>query len=231
MLTGKRRKILLITLLAGALLLALWQGLAVAQGRVLYWGSRGNDVIKVQSKLNQWGYYRGPIDGYYGSKTVKAVKQFQYKNGLRADGVVGPKTWAALGFPTTVSASRPGISRGITDRDQVTLLARIIEGEAADEPYLGKVAVGAVILNRVQSPAFPNTLAGVIYQPLAFESVANGQAYRPLSEESLRAAQQALSGFDPTGGALYFWNPAKRVSSWIWSRPILTQIGRHVFAR
>ena len=123
------------------------------------------------------------------------------------------------------------VSRGLSNRDEVYLLARVIEGEAADEPFEGKVAVGAVILNRTRSAAFPHTLAGVIFQPHAFESVANGQYNRPVSEESLRAALLAMSGWDPTGGAIYFWNPAKPVNPWVWSRNIVTQIGRHVFAR
>lgn len=116
-------------------------------------------------------------------------------------------------------------------RGEITLLARVIEGEAANEPFLGKVAVGAVILNRTKSASFPHTISGVVYQDNAFESVANGQIYRPLTEESVRAAQLAMSGYDPTGGALFFWNPYKPVSPWIWSRTIVTQIGKHVFAR
>lgn len=111
------------------------------------------------------------------------------------------------------------------------MLSRVVMGEAADEPFTGKVAVAAVILNRVDSPKFPNTLAGVIYQPLAFESVSNGQYTRPVSDEAIRAAQAAMNGWDPTGGALYFWNPYKRVSKWIWTRTIITQIGNHVFAK
>lgn len=221
---------LTILLAAG---LFIWQSSAFGQNRTLYWGSSGSEVKKVQSLLNKWGYYRGPIDGYYSGKTFQAVKDFQRKNGLAADGVVGPRTWSALGLPS-VRKQVPtvgGVSRGIDDRSNVYLLARVIEGEAADEPYVGKVAVGAVILNRVQSGSFPSSLAGVIYQPHAFESVTNGQYTRPVSSESLRAAQQAISGWDPTGGALFFWNPYKRVSSWIWSRSIISRFGRHVFAR
>ncbi len=126
----------------------------------------------------------------------------------------------------------PAVSRGVaTDRGDATLLARVIEGEAADEPLQGKIAVGAVILNRTKSAAFPRTISGVIFQDYAFESIANGQAYRPLTQECMQAAQMALSGYDPTGGALFFWNPNKPVSPWIWSRNIITQIGNHVFAR
>ncbi len=214
--------------------LFIWRaGDAFGQNRTLYWGSSGPDVRKVQAQLNRWGYYNGPIDGYYSGRTFRAVKEFQRKNGLLVDGVVGPQTWAALGFPSARRAvpTTGAVSRGVSDRSNVYLLARVIEGEAADEPYIGKVAVGAVIVNRVQSGSFPNSLPGVIYQPRAFESVSNGQYTRPVSAESLRAAQEALSGWDPTGGALFFWNPYKPVAAWIWSRPVLTQIGRHVFAR
>lgn len=236
-LPGRRKKAAIFffaaLLLAG---LMIWRGGdAFGQNRNLYWGSSGSDVTKVQAQLNRWGYYNGPIDGYYSGATFRAVKEFQRKNGLQVDGVVGPRTWAALGLPAArkagTTAAAAGVSRGVSDRGNVYLLARVIEGEAADEPYDGKVAVGAVIVNRTQSGSFPNSLAGVIYQPGAFESVSNGQYTRPVSAESLRAAQEAISGWDPTGGALFFWNPYKPVSAWIWSRLITTQIGRHVFAR
>ncbi len=201
-----------------------------AQPPTLYWGSTGGDVSRVQSRLRDWGYYKGPVDGIYGADTAAAVRSFQAKNGLAVDGVVGPSTWAALGF----NVGRPATyqpSRGVSARDDVYLLARVVNGEAANEPYLGKVAVAAVILNRVESDQFPNTLAGVIYQPNAFESITNGVANAAPSDESVRAAQDAMNGWDPTQGALFFWNPAKPVSKWIWSRPIVTQIGAHVFAR
>lgn len=213
---------------------------ASAQKKTLYWGRRGNEVLTVQQKLRQWGYYHGFTDGVYGSATYNAVREFQRKNGLRADGIVGRNTWAALGYGTAAAAQKPStpaagnndVSRGVIRTSQdVMLLARVIEGEAADEPMYGKVAVGAVILNRIRSSAFPNTMAGVVYQPMAFESVANGQVNRPLTNESINAARQAMAGWDPTGGAIFFWNPSKRVSSWIWSRPIIARIGRHVFAR
>lgn len=210
-------------------------GGAVAQDRTLYWGVAGDDVRKVQYRLYQWGYYDGPIDGVYGPETWQAVRRFQSRNGLSPTGRVNERTWEYLGFyvgraerespPTPATSSRIGISAG----NDVYLLAKVIAGEARGEPYLGKVAVGSVILNRVQSAAFPNTLAGVIYQPRAFESVANGQYARPVDQESLRAAIQAMNGWDPTNGALFFWNPAKDVSPWIWSRNITMRLGKHVF--
>ncbi len=204
-------------------------GRALAQG-VLYWGTAGEDVLAVQQKLSQWGYYTGPLDGIYGYQTFRAVQDFQRKNGLFPDGVVGKATREALGMDSYVDL--PAVSRGAaTDRGDIMLLARVIEGEAADEPLLGKIAVGAVIMNRVKSASFPHTLSGVIFQGGAFESVQNGQANRPVSQESLQAAQMAMSGYDPTGGALFFWNPAKPVNPWVWTRRVITQIGNHVFAR
>ncbi|MDK2888580.1 N-acetylmuramoyl-L-alanine amidase [Desulfofundulus australicus DSM 11792] len=231
-----RRSILIaITLAVLAAGMSALTGQTHAQERILYWGLSGEDVIRVQQRLKEWGYYNGPVDGFYGNETQQAVVNFQLNNGLVPDGTVGPETWAALGFSPAPAASPPGepagVSRGVTNRDEVYLLARVIEGEAADEPLLGKVAVGAVILNRTRCAAFPNSLAGVIYQPHAFESVSNGQYNRPVSEESLQAAMMAMCGWDPTGGCLYFWNPAKPVNPWIWTRDVVTQIGRHIFAR
>ncbi len=201
-----------------------------AQTPTLYWGSSGPDVSNVQSRLRDWGYYSGPVDGVFGNDTAAAVRDFQSRNGLGADGVVGPSTWAALGFDVRTAPTYTP-SRGVSDRDDVTLLARLVQGEAGAEPYLGKVAVAAVILNRVNSDQFPNTIAGVIYQPDAFESITNGVANNMPSAEAIKAAEDALNGWDPSQGALFFWNPAKPVSSWIWSRPIITQIGAHVFAK
>lgn len=206
---------------------------AFAQEPVLYWGSSGTNVKGVQQRLKDWGYYTGPVDGYYSGKTAAAVRKFQGRLGLNADGVVGAKTYQALGIytapkkKTSYNVSSTGY---VSNSDSVNLLARVIMGEAADEPYVGKVAVGAVILNRTRNSSFPNSLAGVIYQPHAFESVTNGQYNRAITQDAIRAAQEALSGYDPSGGSLFFWNPSKPVSSWIWSRRIVTQIGDHVFA-
>lgn len=215
-------------LLLAAVVIMLYYRQAAAQS--ISWGSSGDQVIRIQERLSQWGYYNGPLDGYYGYETYRAVQEFQRKNGLNPDGVAGEATLAALGL--SAPASAPAVSRGAAAaHGEVALLAQVIEGEAADEPYLGKVAVGAVIANRTKSASFPHTISGVIFQEHAFESISNGQAYRPVSSESIAAAQAALAGYDPTGGALFFWNPYKPVSPWIWSRPIITQIGNHVFAR
>ncbi|ACV61003.1 spore cortex-lytic enzyme [Desulfofarcimen acetoxidans DSM 771] len=209
---------------------------AAQDAPLLHWGSSGYRVTKIQQRLNWWGYYEGPVDGLFGTKTSKAVRKFQGYNGLSKDGVVGRQTLTALGlqeFNRTANATTTTVSRSsaYSNDGRVGLLAKVIEGEAADEPFVGKVAVGAVMLNRTRSSAFPQSLSSVIYQPNAFESVTNGMYNRTTSEESIKAARLALNGWDPTGGALFFWNPAKRVSSWIWSRPIITQIGGHVFAR
>jgi N-acetylmuramoyl-L-alanine amidase len=207
---------------------------AFAQERTLYWGSSGPDVTLLQQQLKNWGYYLARVDGVFGNTTRQAVIDFQRLNGLVPDGVVGASTWSALGYSLGENVSyheSVGVSRGVTNRDEIYLLARVIEGEAANEPFAGKVAVGAVILNRLRSALFPHTLAGVIYQPHAFESVANGQYNRPVSQESLQAAALSMSGWDPTGGALYFWNPAKVISPWVWTKNIISQIGRHIFAR
>jgi len=192
-----------------------------------YYGSRGQEVVNIQTKLKQWGYYKGNIDGIFGNLTYQAVREFQRKNGLKVDGIVGPETLAALGLPTGQAAQTTSTS---VSKD-LNLLARIIHGEARGEPYVGKVAVGAVVLNRVKDSRFPNTIAGVIYQPGAFDAVTDGQINLPPDDTSIKAARDALNGWDPTYGCVYYWNPATATSRWIWSRPIVTQIGKHVFAR
>lgn len=198
----------------------------------LYWGNRGSSVTLLQRKLAAWGYYDGRIDGIYGSDTYRAVLDFQRKNRLRVDGIVGRETWAALGYQWAGGGRnvvRAATTSGSTRSNDVEMLARLVHAEARAEPYEGQVAVAAVVLNRVKSPSFPNSISGVIYQPLAFESVANGQFNLPPTEENYRAARSAINGWDPTHGALYFWNPSKPVSRWIWSRRIVRRIGEHVF--
>lgn len=186
-----------------------------------YYGSTGQEVINIQTKLSNWGYYSGPIDGIYGWRTTQAVRYFQSVNGLNVDGVAGPQTLAALGLPT-------GSSGG---NNNVNLLARLINGEARGEPYIGQVAVGAVVLNRVDHPAFPKTIAGVIYQPGAFTAIDDGQIHANLTSTAIKAASDALNGWDPSYSAIYYYNPAKTTNAWIWSRPITIIIGKHYFAR
>lgn len=197
---------------------------------VISQGSRGETVKLIQQKLKRWGYYNGAIDGIYGSATKKAVKNFQSKNGLTADGIVGNKTLAALGISLNGSSqtSSSGTSYSNTD---VTLLARLIYGEARGENFTGQVAVGAVVMNRVKSSSFPNTISGVIYQPYAFTAVADGQINFSPDATAIRAAKQAMNGYDPTYGAIYYYNPAIATSTWIFSRKTTITIGNHVFAK
>lgn len=185
-------------------------------------GSTGSEVTKIQTKLKNWGYYKGTVDGKYGSQTQKAVKEFQRKNGLTADGIAGSATLNAMGISSSSSSA---------SNNDVYLLARAINGEARGEPYAGQVAVGAVILNRVKHPSFPNTVAGVIYQPGAFTAVDDGQIDAAMTSSCERAARDALNGWDPTGGAIYYYNPVTATNKWIRSRPIILTIGKHVFCK
>jgi len=191
-------------------------------------GSSGSTVKTIQQKLKNWGYYTGAVDGIYGSKTRAAVVYFQRKNGLTADGIVGNKTLAALGMKT--GSSTGGTTGGSFSSSDVYLLAKIIHAEARGESYTGQVAVGAVILNRVKNPSFPNTISGVVFQTGAFDCVYDGQLWLTPDEEALRAARDALAGWDPTGGCLYYYNPATATSSWIWTREVRLNIGAHAFA-
>ena len=191
-----------------------------AQAATYRQGSSGEQVRVIQTKLKNWGYYDGVVDGVFGSQTTQAVKYFQRKNGLTADGIVGPATLKALGMSGGGSP---------TQDTSVDLLARVISAEARGEPYSGQVAVGAVILNRVEHPSFPNTVAGVVYQPGAFTCMVDGQIDQPVADSAYRAARDALNGADPSGGAIYYFNPSTATSAWIWSRPLIKVIGSHRF--
>ena len=200
----------------------------------LYWGTRGRSVRLVQWKLSEWGYYRGYVDGIYGSRTYRAVVAFQRRNGLHVDGLVGTHTWRALGFGYTVAAAArvPTAYVAPSRSSAVHLLARAVAAESHGEPYRGQVAVAAVMMNRLSNPRFPQTLSGVIFQPHALESVSNGLYWRRTPDATAyAAARDAVNGFDPTYGSIFFWNPYKPVAGWIWTRRIVTQIGKHVFAR
>ena len=197
-----------------------------AQAAVYRQGSSGETVRTIQTKLKRWGYYDGAVDGVYGGGTASAVKYFQRKNGLTADGVAGPATLQAMGiFEGTSSSGSVSGSQSAS----VDLLARVISAEARGEPYSGQVAVGAVILNRVNHPAFPNTIAGVVYQQGAFTCMVDGQINQPVAASAYRAAREALNGSDPSGGAIYYFNPNTATSAWIWSRPLIKVIGNHRF--
>lgn len=215
-------------LTALALCLALLALDAPGARAAVYWGSQGEQVRQVQAKLKQWGYYDGGVDGVFGQDTYDAVVRFQRRNGLTADGVAGSSTLAAMGVSAVKTSAA---SSGATSyAGEVELLARLIHGEARGEPYVGMVAVGAVVLNRVRSGRFPNTLAGVIYQSGAFDAVSDGQIDLTPGEQSRRAARDAMNGWDPTGGCLYYYNASTATSSWIFSREVRLVIGRHSFA-
>lgn len=187
-------------------------------------GSRGTEVKQIQTKLKALGLYAASIDGIYGVKTTAGVKAFQRRKGLTPDGIAGPATLRALGVTTSTA---PTTNRS----NDINLLARVISAESRGEPYTGQVAVGAVILNRIKHPSFPNTLAGVIYQPGAFTCVSDGQINAPVEAVAHRAASDAMNGWDPTHGCIYYYNPAKTTNKWIYSRPVVITIGKHVFAR
>lgn len=212
---------LVLLFLANILIITLFQ--TAAQAATYRQGSSGPAVRTIQTKLKNWGYYDGAVDGIYGSATTAAVKYFQKTNGLTADGIVGPATLKALGMPSD-GGSGSSYSSG-----EVDLLARVISAEARGEPYSGQVAVGAVILNRVEHPSFPSTIAGVVYQPGAFTCMVDGQFEEPVADSAVQAARDALNGVDPSGGAIYYFNPTTATSGWIWSRPLITIIGNHRF--
>ena len=197
---------------------------------VLRQGARGGEVKEVQRRLKQWGYYDGAVDGIFGAATTQAVKKFQSKNGLTADGVVGKATYAALGMNASVNVLQGSANNSSYTSSDLYLLAKCIYAEARGESYTGQVAVGAVILNRVRSSSFPNTISGVIYQKGAFTAVSDGQINLEPDQTAMNAAADALNGWDPTYGCLYYYNPAVATSSWIFGRQTVTTIGKHVFA-
>ena len=210
---------------------------------VLKQGSSGGEVKEVQRRLKLWGYYKGSVDGVFGAGTRSAVISFQKKNGLTADGVVGKATYKALGmtksYEILVNSSGSGNSgSGNTatgglngfSSSEVYLLAKTIYAEGRGEPYVGQVAIGAVVLNRVRSKDFPNTISGVVYQKHAFTAVSDGQINLTPNDTAMKAARDAINGWDPTGGAIYYYNPAVATSSWIFDRQTVTVIGKHIFA-
>ena len=213
--------ILLIIIMGGTVFITRCTSIALSR-----YGSRGEEVRQIQTKLKRWGYYKGNIDGIYGSQTLEAVKYFQRKNGLTVDGIAGPATLRAMGIMTSSSSSS-----STSNSTNLNLLAKLIYGEARGEPYTGQVAVGAVVLNRVKSSSFPNTVAGVIYQNGAFDVVKDGQINLTPNDTAKKAAQDALNGWDPSYGAIYYFNPSTATSKWIWSRPMTVTIGNHRFCK
>lgn len=222
-----KKKIIFIILLLGLVvvfdvIVMSWNSEVEALSK---YGSRGTEVRTIQEKLKRWGYYSGSVDGIYGSQTVSAVKSFQKKNGLTVDGIAGTQTLKAMGITSSSSSSSSNNS------SNVNLLARVVYGEARGEPYTGQVAVAAVVLNRVKSSKFPNTIAGVVYQSGAFDAVADGQVNMTPDATAKKAAQDALNGWDPSYGAIYYFNPNTATNKWIWSRPMTVTIGKHRFCK
>ncbi len=212
------------------------------EAAVLKQGSSGQEVKEVQRRLKLWGYYNGAVDGVFGAGTRNAVIAFQKKNGLKADGVVGKSTYKALGMTKSyeILAGGNGNNGGANTQNaggvngfsssEVYLLAKTIYAEGRGEPYVGQVAIGAVVLNRVRNKSFPNTISGVVYQKHAFTAVSDGQINLTPNDTAMKAAREAINGWDPTGGALYYYNPAVATSAWIFDRQTITVIGKHVFA-
>ncbi len=190
------------------------------------YGSRGDEVTQIQTRLKRWGYYNGSIDGIYGSQTLAAVKYFQRKNGLTADGIAGKNTLNAMGIYTSSNSTSQS-----TNNSNVNLLAHVVYAESRGEPYAGQVAVAAVVLNRVKSSSFPNTISGVVYQPGAFTAVSDGQINLSPNTTAYNAARDALNGWDPSYGAIYYFNPDTATNAWIWSRPHTVTIGKHRFCK
>lgn len=230
MLQSKKIQVVAL-LLVVATVVAVAVALPVANAAVIKVGSRGTTVKTIQTKLKRWGYYKGGIDGIFGNQTRDAVKYFQRRNGLTADGIVGSATARAMGISLkgSSSGSSGNVSAGNISNNDLYLLSCCVYGEARGESYTGKVAVAAVVLNRLDSSKFPNSISGVIYQKGAFTCVDDGQINLGTNDECTRAAQDALNGWDPTGGALYYFNPKTATSKWIWSRPQLVTIGKHIF--
>lgn len=223
-----KKKIVFIILLLGLVVtfdvvLMSWNSEVEALSK---YGSRGTEVRTIQEKLKRWGYYSGSVDGIYGSQTVSAVKSFQKKNGLTVDGITGTQTLKAMGITSSSSSSSSS-----NNSSNVNLLARVVYGEARGEPYTGQVAVAAVVLNRVKSSKFPNTISGVVYQSGAFDAVADGQINMTPDTTAKKAAQDALNGWDPSYGAIYYFNPSTATNKWIWSRPMTVTIGKHRFCK
>ena len=220
---------LILAILAGTLYIVISRYQTVET--LSKYGSRGDEVKQIQTKLKRWGYYNGSVDGIYGSQTLAAVKSFQRKNGLTVDGIAGPKTLKAMGIMNSGNNSSASNSGSTSNSSDTNLLARLIYGEARGEPYTGQVAVGAVVLNRVRSSKFPNTIAGVIYQRGAFDVVSDGQINMAPNSTAIKAAKDAINGWDPSYGSIYYFNPSTATNKWIWSRPHTVTIGKHRFCK
>ena len=222
-------------------------------------GAFGDDVIELQARLQYIGYYNGAIDGVFGYGTYWALRNFQQDYGLDVDGIAGASTKTALannsqynrewvmeqinkgtrfthyGGQSLENQVQQGTKTsqvqlpGKYSEQDLQLMANAVYGEARGEPYEGQVAVAAVILNRLESPDFPNSISGIIFQPRAFTAVADGQIWLEPNERAMQAVLDAMNGWDPSENALYYFNPETATSGWIWSRPQIKQIGDHIF--
>jgi len=227
---SKNKIILILTsvmLLSGLIMVNIYAA------NYVYYGSPAAHVKPVQQKLKRWGYYNGSVDGKFGSATEKAVKYFQRKNGLVQDGKAGKRTLEKMGLGSLLSSSggSSSSSGSSVSSNDINLIARAVNGEARGEPYEGQVAVAAVILNRVKSSSFPNSVSSVIYQNGAFDAVADGQINLAPNSSCVKAAKDAMNGWDPSGGAIYYYNPKTATNKWIRTRPIIRTIGKHVFCK
>ncbi|NRD80594.1 spore cortex-lytic enzyme [Bacillus sp. BRMEA1] len=240
---------IIFSLLSGILSFLQPNEVHAFSNQVLQKGAVGNDVIELQSRLKNIGFFHGKIDGVFGWSTYWALRNFQYEFGLPIDGYAGSKTKAKLvkvtkyngvsaaknqGNPTPPnSAAKPktvNTPEGVTEND-IRLMSNAVYGESRGEPFIGQVAVAAVILNRLSNPAFPKTIPGIIFQPGAFTAVADGQIWLTPNEQSKKAVIDALNGWDPTDNAMYYFNPATATSPWIWGRPQIKKIGKHIFCK
>lgn len=220
--------------------------------RTLSQGMSGYDVLQLQKNLGYLGYKIGTVDGIYGGQTTQAVKSFQANNNMKINGVTNQETAYVIinqvsAVPTekattattttakatttnaTATTAAASNSKGLSQQDLYDL-ARVVYGEARGESFTGQVAIAAVVLNRMNSQHFGNTVQEIIHEPGAFTAVADGQFYMEPDSSAYKAVESALKGWDPTGGAIYYWNPHTATNKWVWSRPIINQIGKHVFA-
>ena len=221
----KNKSIILLIILLILLILIVFETNTIALSR---YGSRAAEVSQIQTKLKRWGYYNGNVDGIYGSQTLAAVKYFQRSNGLTVDGIAGTRTLNAMGI---MSSSSSGGGSSSSSNSNLNLLSRLVYSEARGETYTGQVAVAAVVLNRVKSSSFPNTISGVIYVRGAFDAVSDGQINMTPYKTSISAAKDALNGWDPSYGCTFYFNPSTATSKWIWSKTQIVKIGKHIFCK
>lgn len=216
---------------------------------VLKFGATGKDVIELQGRMKFLGYHKGSIDGQFGWGTFASLKKFQTAFGMPANGIADAKVklrlWSATKNYRPGNEEATALKRLNGEQEESTpvrnanelsaadlkMLQRVVYGEARGEPYEGQVAVAAVVLNRINDPLFPDTVSGVVFQPGAFTAVADGQIWLDPDDRAKQAVLDALSGWDPSGEALYYFNPRTATSKWIWTRPQIKQIGEHIFTK